>query len=480
MSLRVNTNVSAMNALRNVGATNHEFARSINRLSTGLRINSAADDPAGLIISENFRAQISGIEQAIKNSQDAMNYAKTAEGALDEVNRLLRDARSLAVAAGNTGTLSEAQIQANQSQLNSIMNSISRIAETTQFGTKKLLDGSAGVYASVTSGANVENLQFSGSFNGAAITTNSVVTIQVTTAAERAIVTGSRTFAAGTTTVAAGSFTINGRTFNTTSTDTILDVINRINSASDVTGVTAAWTAGAGVVLRSKEYGAAQRVDLADSNGILLTAAGTMADAGVDAIADVVIDMNGTAAGGLATVSFASGTGLTLRDTTGNVIRLTENGNLNAAATAVGQLNVGSANFQIGANAGQTTTMSLRNFSASELGKGVVASKNLANLDLTNASGANDAIRVIDAAISEVAGARGEIGSFHRNVVESNIRALGIARENLSASESSIRDTDVASEMTQFTKLQILQQAGLSVLAQANAAPQQVLALLRG
>src|SRR5688572_23173199 len=128
MSFRVNTNVAAMNALRNVGATNMEFAKSIARLSTGLRINSAADDPAGLIISENFRAQIAGIDQAIRNSQDAVNYAKTAEGALDEVNRLLRDARALAVAAGNSATLSDEQNQANQRQMSSIVASISRIS----------------------------------------------------------------------------------------------------------------------------------------------------------------------------------------------------------------------------------------------------------------------------------------------------------------------------------------------------------------
>src|SRR5688572_6189899 len=145
MSFRVNTNVNAMNALRNVGMTGMGLSSSINKLSTGLRINSAADDPAGLIISENFRAQISGIDQAIRNNQDAVNYARPAEGALDEVNRLLRDARTLAVAAGNTGTLSAAQIQANQSQLNSIITSITRISQQAQFGTKKLLDGSAGV-----------------------------------------------------------------------------------------------------------------------------------------------------------------------------------------------------------------------------------------------------------------------------------------------------------------------------------------------
>ena len=483
MSFRVNTNVTAMNALRNVSGTNMEYAKSINKLSTGLRINSAADDPAGLIISENFRAQIAGIDQAIRNNQDTINYAKTAEGALDEVNRLLRDARGLAVAAGNTGTLTSSQIQANQSQLNSIANSITRIAQQTQFGSKKLLDGSAGATASVISGANVGSVYFSGQFNGSALTTNSLITLDLATSAQRAAVTGSVTFAAATTTVAAGSFTVNGKTFTTAATDTVTDVVARVNNASDVTGVTASWSATNGITFTSKSYGATARVDVSDANGVV-TAAGTpLSDTGVDADGIVVVDTNGSTAGGLATVNFTGGRagydGLTLSDTSGNVIRLTENGNINMAATAVGQLNVGSSNFQIGSNANQTASLSIGNFAASQLGTGVVSGKDMSNLDITTAAGSAEALQVIDEAITQIGRARGEIGSFQRNVVESNIRALGVARENLSATESSIRDVDVASEMTQYTKLQILQQSGLSVLAQANSAPSAVLSLLR-
>ena len=468
-----------MNALRNVGGSSMEFSKSINRLSTGLRINQAADDPAGLIISEAFRAQIAGIDQAVRNSQDAINFAKVAEGALDEVNRLLRDARSLAVSAGNTGTLTEAQIQANQSQFASIVASVSRIAQQTQFGTKKLLDGSAGVYATVTDGANVGNMSFTGSFNSTAITTNSAVTITVTTAAQRASITG-QSFALATTTVNAGSFTINGRTFTTSATDTISDVVARINNASDTTGVTAQWSPGNGVALTSVGYGSDKKVDLADTSGILLATAGATNDFGVDAVATVNIDSNGTTAGGVTTVTFDKGRGLNLKDAEGNLINLTENGNLTTAATAVGQLSVGTSQFQIGANAGQTVNLSLGSYAASELGKGVVSGLTFSNLNLTTSSGATDALKVIDKAISDITGVRGEIGSFQRNVLESNIRSLGVAKENLSATESTIRDTDVAAEMTNYTKLQILQQAGMSVLAQANASPQAVLALLRG
>jgi flagellin len=482
MSFRINTNTSAMNALRNLTRTNSELAIAQTRLSTGLRINSAADDPAGLIASETFRAQIGGLDQAIRNSQDAMNYAKTAEGALDEVNRLLRDARTLAVASANSGALSESQRQANQSQLQSIASSIDRIASNTAFGTKKLLNGSAGVNASVTLGTNFSAISFSGTFAGQAIVTNSGVTVQVTTLAERAGITGSQTFTNATDLVGAGSFTINGKTFTTTATTTVNDVVALINDSAAQTGVTATYAAGQGVRLNSVGYGSNARIDLTDSSAILQSSAGSVTDTGQDAVATVSIDINGSDAGGVTTATFTGGRygndGLTLTDSFGNRIRLTEAGNVTGANLA-GQLTVGTAQFQLGANAGETANLSLGNFAATELGDGVVSGLNLSNLDVSTTTGANDALRVIDAAIEEVARARGEIGSFVRNNLESNVRSIGIARENLAATDSTVRDTDFASEMTNFTKLQIIQQSGIAMLAQANSAPQSILSLLR-
>lgn len=478
MSFRINTNVSAMNSLRNLQRTGTEAAFSMMRLSTGLRINGAGDDPAGLIVSESFRAQVAGIDQALKNNQDAVNYSKTAEGALDEVNRLLRDARSLALSSANQATMTDAQKQANQQQLNSIVSSITRIATNTQYGSRKLLDGSAGTYAVSTSGTNVSNMSFSGVFNGNAITTNSVVTLSSVSAATKASVTGTRTFAAGTTTMTnAGSFSINGVSFNVSTTDTVNDVLARINNASTQTGVVASWSAGTGVTLTSSQFGSDHRVDLIDSNAILRTASGSQSAAGTDASADVTIDIDG--AGTLVTVAFDKGKGLALRDNYGNSISLTETGNATAAGGAWGQVVAGQSVFQIGANAGQTTSLSMGNFAAGSLGLGAVSGKNLGNLDLSSQSGADDALKVIDKAIADVSSARGTIGNFMRNVIESNSRALGVARENLTASESAIRDVDIAMEMTNFTKLQILQQSGMAMLAQANSAPQSVLALLR-
>lgn len=480
MSFRVNTNVSAMNALRNVSATGDALSQSITRLSTGLRINSAADDPAGLIISQSFRAQITGIDQAMKNSQDAINYVKTAEGALDEVNKLLNDARGLAVAAGNSGTLSSSQIQANQSQLASIVASITRIAQTTQYGTKRLLDGSSGVNATVTDGTHISQLSIGGTFGGQAVAANSSVVMTVNAASTQASV-ASRDFGADDSTALgagnAGSFTINGVTFVGEATDNAATVRDKINAASAQTGVVATTNNTGVITLTSTKYGSGADINLSDATGAIRNGgAGYTSVSGTDGNATVTV--NGVSA--LFTASKNGNDGLTFTDADGNSLTVTAAGNNTGVVNqTIGQVVVGAASFQIGANAGQTTTFSLGNFQASNLGAGAVSGLTMSNLDLTTSSGASDALKVIDKAIDQISSSRGDMGNFQRNVMESNIRALGTARENMSATYSSITDVDVAQEMTNYTKLQILQQAGMAVLSQANSAPQAVLSLLR-
>jgi flagellin len=480
MSFRINTNVSAMNALRNVSSTGDQLSQSITRLSTGLRINSAADDPAGLIIANSFKAQISGVTQAIQNSQDATNYVKTAEGALSEVNNLLNSARGLAVAAGNNGTLTASQIQANQSQLNSIVSSITRIAQTTQYGTKKLLDGSSGVNASVTDGTKINSLSIGGSLGGQAVTANSSVVVTVNAASTQASLNsavlggGVDTAAIGTT---PGQFTLNGVTLTAAATDTVNGLRDKINAVSAQTGVVAT-TGGTGVIaLKSTGYGTGASINLSDASGALRSGgAGYSTAAGTDGNATVTVAGVST----LFTASQNGANGLTFSDSSGNSFSVTAAGNNASVQNAtIGQVVVGSSQFQIGANAGQTTTLSIGNFAATQLGTGAVTGLSLNNLDLTTASGASNAIQVIDKAIDQVSKSRGDMGNFQSNVLQSNIRSLGTAKENMSATVSSIEDVDVAQEMTQFTKLQILQQAGMSVLSQANSAPQAVLKLLQ-
>jgi flagellin len=477
MAFTINTNVTAMQALSNVDNTSNALNTSIERLSTGLKINSAADDPAGLIISQKLQSQISGIGQAISNSQDAMNFAKTADGALSEVSSLLNTARTLAVAAANNATLSSSALQADQSQLTSIVSSITRIASTTQYGTKNLLDGTAGTSAAVTDSNDISAIQIGGQFGGAALSTGGTVTLNSLTSATQASVASGATFTYGTSTVgSAGSFSINGTTFTAGTNTTANDIVNLVNAASNQTGVVASFSSSSGITFSSTAYGSNAKINLTDSSGVVLSSAGTASSTGTDAVASVSI--------GSTTATFTgslNGTdGLTLSDADGNEISLTTLGNASniSSAVAIGQVTVGSSQFQIGANAGQTAQLSLGNFAASQLGNGAVSGLNLSNLDLTTATGASNAISVIDSAINQVSSARGQIGNFESNVLQVNIDTLGTTQTNLSASNANIEDVDVASQMTTYTQQQILEQAGMSVLAQANSAPQAVLKLM--
>jgi flagellin len=495
MSLRINTNMSALNALRNVERAADGFGRSIEKLASGLRINRSADDPAGLIRSEDLRAQIVGLEQAIANSQDATNLIKTAEGALDEMHNLLRSMRQLAVASGNTGTNDLTALQANQNQVRSAIDSINRIAAQTQFGTKKLLDGTAGTTAVVTDFTRVGGLFFGGSVFGSvggaasqdyAIGTGTI-TIDVTAAATRAQVTGNRVYTAATDIIAtSASVVINGVSFTTQAgTTTLQSFVDQINSQTSVTGVVAELvpvTGGFNVRLRAAEYGANFSVTVNDAQAILYNAATTASNTGTNATATVSV-MN--IDGGVVTVLFTGGkargdSGLRLTDAKGNVLLLTEYGNdINNGDGAIGRTSAGQLEFQIGANAGQVARFSINNMRADKLGTGVVAGKSLADIDVTKTGGAEEALKIIDAAIQQVSKLRGDMGAFQKNILESNMRSLSVAKENLTATESAIRDTNFAEEISRFTKFQILQQAGMSVLGQANFAPQAVLQLIR-
>lgn len=475
MSFRVNTNLMAMNALRNLGATNANFSNAVTKLSTGMRINSGADDPAGLQISEGFRAQITGLGQALKNNQDATNYAKTAEGALNEVSQLLRDARALVLANGNDATLSASQKAANQNQLTSIIQSVDRIAQQTQFGEKKLLNGSAGVSAAIVTKANLESATIGGTFGSLSTPTNftgnATLTVTTSVAAAKSTVTGMAATATNAIGVD-GKLTVNGVQFAATSNMTHQQLINDMNARSADTGVTVAITGG-NYVFTAVNYGTGGNniVVTNDTANLGFAAAGSRNLAsGANTVASITDGTNTwTTASGAITVDATDGR--TLRDAYGNVIKLSNNGAQTTGASTI-SISAGTAQFQVGANVGQTVSLSLSNMGASALGIGA--------LDITTSAGANSAMNLIDTAINTVGQVRGNIGNFQRNVLESNTRALSVARENITATESSIRDTDIAEEMTMYTKLQILQQSGLSVLAQANQAPQAVLSLLRG
>ena len=470
-----------MGALGALTGTDNSLNTSIQRLSTGMRINSAADDPSGLIISQKFQAQLNGIAAAITNSQNAINYTKTADGAMAQIGSLLQTARGLAVDAANTGVISSDQAAADNTQLQQIVSSITQIASNTQFGSKFLLNGSAGVTSAITNSADISSLNIGGTFNGVALTTGGAAALTLTTAATQAITTLTGTFATvGTAVAHAGSFTINGTTFNATAADTAATLITAINQATGQTGVTAAYGgAGSGIVLTSNAYGTAATINVADGSGVVLSGTGGSVGPihGTDAAA--TLSINGGAA-----VSFTGGLngtdGLTLTDANGNSFRLTQPGN---AATihnvTVGQVTVGSSQFQIGANSGQTASFSIGNFAASQLGGAAVAGQNMSTVNLLSGTNASTALSVIDSAISQVATNRGQLGAFQSDVLQTNVNVLGVAQQNLTATNSQITDVNVASEMTNFTKLQVLEQAGMSVLSQANMSSQNLLSLIK-
>lgn len=484
MSLRINSNIAAMNALLNIDNTQDGITTSIERLSSGLRINSAADDPAGLIVSEDLRSKIQGIGQAVSNSQDAINLSKTAEGAMNEVQTLLGDMRSLAVHAANSAVVDAATVQADQTQIRSSIDSINRIASTTQFGDKYLLNGSAGISANVTDPSDVSSLYMGGTFAGANIA-NGPITMSQSVSATQASLTLGNTFATTTATVPAGTFVINGQSFTTDGTESISTVMQKINAQSSSTGVSAQLVQSGGkysLQLNQTTYGSQYAINFVDGSKILNpTTTGNAT--GTDAVYSVSV----TTDQGVKTALFTGGqgqgtSGLKLSDSSGNTIQLSQAGNtaLGAAPTAIGVNQVGSVRFQIGPDANQAVQYSLPSVYANMLGSGVVPGKTLADIDLTTTQGAQDAMKIIDAAVTQLAEERGQLGSFQKNFLESNVRSLNVANENLTSSESQVRDTDFALETANYSKLQVLQQSGMAVLAQANKQPQSVVQLLQG
>jgi flagellin len=475
MSFRINTNVGALSAFNSVNQVTDMLSKSQGKLSSGLRIKDASDDPAGLISSELFRSQINSMDAALRNNQEALNYAKTAENALGEMSKLLSDARGLAIASGNSATLTAAQVAANQDQVNSIIASIDRISTTVTYSGRKLLDGSAGTTTQISNQSKVSGFSFGGSLGTTSITANGLITLQQTTAATRALYTATSLLTAGA--LQSGTVALNGVNFNISAGTTGASLANVFNAASAQTGVTAAWNAaGNQLTFQSVLTGSNKQITFTDTTGVVSSAANTTSNvAGVDAAATVTI--GGVAA--LFTGGRSGADGLTLTDTNGNKLLVGEGGNAVSAAAAVGRVVAADSNFQIGFLSGVTANLALRNMSSSQLGAGVVAGSTLNNLDFSTAQAATSALAVLDKAIEEVSSMRGKIGNFQRNVLETNNRSLTNMRENLSASESSIRDLDVANEMTNYTKLQVMQQAGMSILGQANQSGQSVMSLLR-
>lgn len=469
MSLTIANNISSLNAQNNLNRSSSALSTSVERLSSGLKVNKGADGPAALVISEKQRAQIAGLQQAIENSNKAVSLVQTAEGALGEINDLLVKVRSLALDSANAGVNDADALAANQAEINNALDTIDRIASNTQFGTKKLLDGSAGI-SGTASDPDVKFLK------GSSATTAGAYAVAVTTKAERATVTAT----AQTAVLAADeTLTINGVAIEMSAGLTQNQVVDKINENSAQTGVTAEISGGA-TRLYSQAFGSNASISVVSN----VAAGATSSGFGTGISNDTGVDVIGTIGG----VSF-TGTGNILKAASGVAKGLTvqfATDGADATSSVTGaQGNVTVANnslvFQIGPNQNQTARVTIDKVEASALGIGVQGNQfaSLADIDVSSATKAQDAIGVIDKAINDVTNLRGDLGAFQQNTLTSTSNNLRTTLENTTNAESVIRDTDFASEIANFTKNQVLVQAGISILQNANQTPQMVLSLLR-
>lgn len=391
--MRINNNLMAMNAHRQLGINSSAQAKSLEKLSSGYRVNRAGDDAAGLAISEKMRGQIRGLTQASRNAQDTISLIQTAEGALAETHNILQRVRELAVQSVND-TNTDADRQELQSEVKQLKAEIDRIANTTEFNTKKLLDGSAKGLAEVIAGTMKVN------YNTAAALVISTTNAQIS-------------------------------------------ATSKLNTSYTIvrTKATTAFTKTA-----YKIYG---------QNGAVST------DITVSSVSAI-----GLTTAVISTATSIGVTGATLSQmAVGDAITITF-GKKEAAGSSIDQAILA----QIGANAGQSALISIRSMKTTDLGVTAV--------DISSKYGAVNGIETVNQAISKVSTQRAGMGAM-QNRLEYTIKNLDTSAENLQASESRIRDVDMAKEMMTYTKSNILNQAAQAMLAQANQAPQGVLQLLR-
>ncbi len=436
MGLQINTNVAALNAYRNLSGTQSSMQTSLERLSSGLRINRAADDAAGLAISEKLRSQVNGLNQAQANAQDGVSLIQTAEGALNETHSILQRMRTLAVqSASDTNT--DADRQQIQKEVNALNKELTGIANRTQFNGMGLLDGTFqnktlqigannGQTMSVSiAGTSAEVLGMS--TGGTKVQAGKVAGTALTSAAAVALaVTGQ---------VADGTYTVSADA--TTGNLSVLDSNNVKVGVVDSTNAKMVFDNGAvinsGGTLAAGDFVTTQSTNFSATSGVL-----------------TVSGQSGMVNAGTYTVS-----GANLVDANGGT---------------VGSLSGNTATFDSAHGGGSVT------FSAAPTATVVVAQYG-SGVDLSSQTAAASALKKIDVAINSVSGQRADLGAL-QNRLSHTIANLGVSAENLAASESRIRDTDMAKEMTNFTRSQILQQAGVSMLAQANQSSQSVLKLL--
>jgi flagellin len=471
----INTNIMSLNAQRNLNSSQSDLQTSLQRLSSGLRINSAKDDAAGLAISQRFTAQIRGLNQAVRNANDGISLAQTAEGALAEVGNILQRVRELAVQSANA-TNSASDRQALQAEVGQLVSELDRIATSTDFNGQKLLDGTFGsAQFQVGANANETIIATTGNFR-----TSQYGTYRVA---------GNVSSGAAAARIAGETLTVNGalgsKALTINAGASAQKVAEQVNEVTSSTGVTASAKTELDVTFGGA--GGAFTLEVTGDNTTAQTISFSLsATTGADALAAAVTAFNDQASktGVTARVNTA-GTGITLTHSKGNNITLKDTAVANA-----GDVTVGGATLTADTTAdtavisGQVTFDSDKSFNVTgdaaetlTLASEAAVLKKVSELDVTSVDNANLALAIVDSALANVNTQRAKFGAL-QNRFMSTIANLSTTSENLTAARSRIQDADFAAETAALTRAQILQQAGTAMLAQANQVPQNVLNLL--
>ena len=479
MSAVINTNVMSLNAQRNLTGSQSALQTSLQRLSSGLRINSAKDDAAGLAISERMTGQVRGMNQAIRNANDGISMMQTAEGALAEATNMLQRVRELAVQSSNA-TNSAMDRKALQAEVSQLVSELDRMAQTTEFNGMKLLDGSTGAqHFQVGANAGQTITATTGNFR-----TNSYGNSYY---ASDAVAAGTgAAYTAGTVSIQG----INAADISVAADDTAATLATKINAAQDKTGVTASAKT---VVEIGLVADTSYTIGIQSNNkSEVVNVSFAVGELNADGLAAAMAAINEAASKtGVTAELNENGDGLILTNSSGENISLTNGASsgdavtmqtLEADGTGVGtaaSLAAGGSATAIGfieLNSDSGFGVTVDTSDAFSDGSAELQSVN--TIDISTVDGAQKAIRIVDSALNKVNAQRAQFGAIQSRF-ESTVNNLQTSTENLQAARSRIQDTDFAAETANLTRAQILQQAGTAMLAQANQVPQTVLSLLR-
>jgi flagellin len=467
MSSVINTNVSSLIAQRSLLQNNQNLNTSLGRLSTGLRINSGKDDPAGLIASLSLQQEQTGIQTAINNASLAGNVIGTAEGGLNEVSSLLTQLQGLVGQAANSGGLSADQVGADQLQVDSILSTINRISQSTSFEGTQLLNGNLS-YTTSGVGSAVNNLHI----NSAVVPDGGTVAVavQVVSSAKTAALTYTGGNISGSTVTLQVAGNLGSTQLSFASGTSVSSIATAINGVKTTTGLSA-QVSGTDLRVNSTQYGSSQYASIQVIAGKLKANFSATKATGKDA----AVTVNGAAAQ-------VSGLAVNYRNSNLDV-SFNVNSTLDKPGSSTFYITGGGATFQLGSQVteGGKASIGIGSVSTGSLGDafngylssiGSGGANNLSSNNLTTAQG------ILNSAISQVSTLRGRLGAFQTFTIGSTVNSLGVAFENVSAAESAVTDTNFAAETANLTRDQILSQAATTVLSQANSQPSQVLKLL--